>query len=116
MMKPKPGTVVLIRFPFTDLHSSKLRPAVIISTKAEDFIILGIFSRIPGELQESWIKIEETDPGFSQTGLQKTSIIKTEKIAVVHRSLVRKELGSIPSELMQKVKRALRKTLEIDEL
>ena len=115
MMKLEPGTVVLVRFPFTDLQSSKLRPAVILSTKAEDVIILGIFSRIPGELQESWIKIEETDPGFSQTGLQKTSMIKTEKIAVVHQSLIRKELGSIPSNVMQKVKMVLRKTLEIDE-
>jgi len=45
--------------------------------------------------------------------LKKTSIIKTEKITVIHKSLIRKELGSLPSALMQRVKEALLKTLEI---
>jgi len=115
-MKSNPGTVVLVHFPFTDLSSSKLRPALVVSKKREDVIILGIFSRIPDELQESWIKIDEADSGFNQTGLKKTSIIKTEKITAVHQSLIRKELGSVPSDLMQKVKKALLKTLEMDTL
>jgi len=53
-------------------------------------------------------------PAFKQSGLKKTSVIKTEKIAVVHQSLIRKELGRLSSELMQHVKQTLRKTLEIE--
>ncbi|MBM4305319.1 MAG: type II toxin-antitoxin system PemK/MazF family toxin [Deltaproteobacteria bacterium] len=61
-----------------------------------------------------WILIDDGDPGFKQTGLKKGSVIKTEKITVVHQSLIRKRLGSIPSELIQEVKQTLRKTLGIE--
>jgi len=109
----EPGKVVLVNFPFTDLQSSKVRPALVLTTKGDDIIILGIFSKIPVELHESWIKVEESRPDFHLTGLKKTSIIKTEKITVIHRSLIRKELGYLSSELMQQVKKTLLKTLEI---
>jgi mRNA interferase MazF len=114
MTKLESGAIVLINFPFTDLQSSKVRPALVLSIKGEDIIILGIFSRVPENLRDSWIKIGELNPAFKQTGLKKPSIIKTEKITVVHQSLIRKGLGSIPSELMQQVKQILRKTLGME--
>jgi mRNA interferase MazF len=52
--------------------------------------IVGIFSRVPEDLQDSWIRLDEGDPGFKQTGLRKASVIKTEKIAVVHQSLIQR--------------------------
>jgi len=114
MMNLEPGSIVLINFPFTDLQSSKVRPALVLSVKGDDVIILGIFSKVPDDLRESWISIDESDPAFPQTGLKKASIIKTEKIAVVHQSLIRRVLGRISSELMQQVKQTLRNTLEIE--
>jgi len=108
------GTVVLVNFPFTDLQSTKVRPALVLNTKGDDVIILGIFSKVPEALRESWIKLDEHSKDFSRTGLKKTSIIKTEKITVIHRSLIRKELGILSPELMQKFKRTLLKTLEIE--
>ena len=114
MMELESGAIVLVNFPFTDLQSSKVRPALVLSVKGEDAIIVGIFSKVPVELRESWLKIDESDPAFGQTGLKKASIIKTEKIAVVHQSLIRKELGYFSPELLQQVKQILRKTLEIE--
>ena len=35
---PKRGDIWLLRFPFTDLTSSKVRPALIISEHGDDFI------------------------------------------------------------------------------
>lgn len=110
----KPGTVVLVNFPFTDLQSSKVRPALVLTTRGDDAIILGIFSKVPEVIQGSWIKVDELDRDFNRIGLKKTSIIKTEKITVVHRSLIRKELGHLSSELMEKVKKTLLRTLEIE--
>jgi len=85
-MTYKPGDVVLVDFPFTDLLSSKVRPAVVISIKGADVIILVIFSKIPEHIQESHFLIKENAEYFTQTGLKKNSIIKTEKIAVIHNS------------------------------
>jgi len=114
-MRIEPSTVVLVNFPFTDLQSSKVRPAIILTQKGDDVIIVGIFSKVPEDLQDSWIIIiDEGDPGFKQTGLKKASVIKTEKIAVVHQSLIRKELGRLSPELIQKVKQILRRTLGIE--
>ncbi|HYA91595.1 MAG TPA: type II toxin-antitoxin system PemK/MazF family toxin [Thermodesulfobacteriota bacterium] len=110
----KPGTIVLVNFPFTDLQSSKVRPALVLTTKGDDVIILGVFSKVPDNLREGWVKVDEASPNFHVTGLKKTSIIKTEKIVVIHRSLIKKELGHLPSELMQRVKKTLLKTLEME--
>jgi len=114
MPRYDPGTVVLVNFPFSDLHSSKVRPALVLTTKGEDVIILGIFSKIPDEIRERRVRIEEDSPNFHLTGLKKTSIIKTEKIAVIHHSLIRKELGRLPLESMERVRKTLIKTLEIE--
>ena len=108
------GTIVLVNFPFTDLQSSKVRPALVLTSKGDDVIILGVFSKVPEELFNSWVRVDVGSPNFYLTGLKKTSIIKTEKITVIHRSLIRKELGRLPLELMQNVKKNLLKTLEID--
>jgi len=40
-------------------------------------------------------------------------IIKTEKIAVIHNSIVKKKLGSLPDDIFALVKEKLRKTLNI---
>lgn len=96
----KPGDVVLVNFPFTDLLSSKVRPAIVITTKGEDIIILGVFSKIPEIIQESWFVIDETAEYFAKTGLKKKSAIKTEKIAVIHSPIIRKRLGSLHKNIL----------------
>lgn len=113
-MAYKTGDIVLVNFPFTDLVSSKVRPAVVVTTKGEDVIILGIFSRIPETIQESWVVIEATAEYFSKTGLKKKSIIKTEKIAVIQNSIIRKTLGALQEDIFSIVKEKLRKTLKLD--
>lgn len=113
-MTYKPGDVVLVNFPFTDLLSSKVRPAVVITIKGADVIILGIFSKIPENIQESHFLIKENAEYFTKAGLKKKSIIKTEKIAVIHSSNIRKVLGSLPEDIFKIVKIKLRKTLELE--
>ena len=112
----EPGTVILVSVRFTDLQSTKVRLALVLTTRGDDAIILGIFSKVPQELRESWIRLDDHSKDFNQTGLKKRSIIKTEKITVIHQSLIRKELGHLSHELMQKAKKTLLKTLEIENL
>ena len=80
-MTPKRGEIWLVRFPFTDLTSSKFRPALVWEIHREDVILIGIFSRIPaGPKRKTWTVIEEQHPGFRRAGLKKTSLIRSEKI------------------------------------
>lgn len=114
MPKPKPGEVWLVRFPFTDLTSTKLRPALVIAAHGQDVIVVGIFSRNPaGPLRKTWTLIEDIHPAFQQTGLKKTSILKAEKIAVIHEEVFQRKLGSLPADIRSQAQEALKKALLI---
>jgi mRNA interferase MazF len=114
MLNPKPGEIWLVTFPFTDLTSAKVRPALVLAAHQQDLIILGIFSKIPASvLSETWVLIEESHPNFQQTGLKKSSLLRTEKIANVHQSVFQKRIGSLPSELLQRSQSALKKSLNL---
>lgn len=114
MPKPKRGEVWLVRFPFTDLTSTKLRPALVLAVHGEDVVGIGIFSRVPGgTLRKTWVRIEDRHPMFLQTGLKKTSLLKAEKIAVVHESVFQRKLGRLPSDIMAQAQEALKRALLI---
>ncbi len=113
-MTYKHGDIILVNFPFTDLVSSKIRPAVVITIKGEDVIILGIFSKVPEKIMGSWFVIDEGEEYFTNTGLKKKSVIKTEKIAVIHSSIIKKPLGSLPENIFSIVRAKLKKTLELE--
>ncbi len=109
-----PGDVVLVRFPFTDLTTTKLRPAVVLATRGDDLTIAGIFSSFPQPSQLTWIVLNSQDRNFSETGLKTTSVIKAERIAVVEQSVVVRKLGSLSPSQMEEVKRAVKLSLNLD--
>jgi len=114
MPRPKRGEVWLVRFPFTDLTSTKLRPALVLAVHGEDVIVVGIFSRVPtGALCRTWVLVEDRHPAFLRTGLRKTSLLKAEKIAVVHESVFQRKLGTLPPDLMAQVEEALKRALHL---
>jgi len=105
------GEVVLVRFPFTDFRATKLRPAVVLAVHGEDVIVAGIFSTVPPALKDTWLLIEERHPHFPQTGLKRGSVIKAEKLTILHRSVLHAKIGSLDPSLMtvlgQRIKQAL---------
>ncbi|MGR3317305.1 MAG: type II toxin-antitoxin system PemK/MazF family toxin [Candidatus Anammoxibacter sp.] len=107
------GDIVLVNFPFTNLAGSKVRPALIISKKKEDIIVVGIFSKLPNVFEDSWFMISEKESWFKQAGLKKSSLVKTEKIAVIHMSIIRKTLGLLPDNIYSLIKKKLKETLSI---
>ena len=111
MPKPKSGEIWLVRFPFTDLTTTKFRPALVLAAHGEDIIAIGIFSRVPDVLRKTWVLIHDQHNQFGETGLKKSSLLKTEKIAVIHESVFQKRLGSLPGDLVATTQEALKKAL-----
>ena len=113
-ISPKPGEIWLVKFPFSDLTSAKLRPALVLAIHREEVIILGIFSKIPtGNLKESWVLIKDSDRQFAQTGLKKTSVIRADKIATVSKLVFHRKLGHLPARFSSIVQKSLKKALNI---
>jgi len=106
MIRFKQRDIVLISFPFTDLSSSKQRPALVISSDKyinshKDLIIVAITSQIPATLSFDEFFIPKAN--LMIAGLPKVSIIKLGKIITLHQQLVRKKLGYLPENIFSKV-------------
>jgi len=110
-------TIVLTKFPFTDLSSSKRRPAVIISkvTDSEpDVIVSFISSVIPENPNETDYILDPTHKYFNQTGLKKTSVFKMDKLATLEKSIFTGELGAISDDIYKELKVRLAKALDME--
>lgn len=63
MVAPTAGTIVLVRFPFSDLSQTKLRPAVVLADAGRgDWILCQVTSKPYGDTRA--IKLEDT--GFAR--------------------------------------------------
>ncbi len=110
----KRGKVILVPFPFTDLSSQKVRPALILSpdtVHSHDVIVAFISSVIPAHPIPTTVVLSDTDRSFQQTGLKTASVIRCDKIATLDKRIVLGELGTLPQGHMTLVDRALRRAL-----
>lgn len=105
-MNYKRGDVVLVRFPFTDLTTTKRRPALVISTD--------LYNQSQVNLIIAAITSQTHRLGIGncliQDGLVKPSQVKA-IIATIEQSLVLKKLGTLASNDMEIVEQALAKAL-----
>lgn len=98
------GTIVLIPFPFTDLTSTKVRPALIISKtspKANDLVVAFISSKT--REQEGFL-LKTTDKHFKLTGLKVDSLVRFDKLATLSKTLILGELGALHPDLIKRAK------------
>ncbi len=103
------GDIVLVSFPFTDLTSSKRRPALVLSPDSfnaagEDLVLAAITSLITDD--PGAVLLQRGD--FAEGQLPKTSLVKTTKLITLHSSLVAKRICSLRIEKMDEVLRSMR--------
>jgi mRNA interferase MazF len=109
----KRGSVVLVRYPFTDLTGDKVRPALLVTPNSllstlEDVMCVFISSGIPVKALPTDMLLEPSSPSFARTGLKYRSILKTHKLAVLHKSLILRVIGEFDATLMSEVNQKLR--------
>jgi mRNA interferase MazF len=115
----KRGSVILVRYPFTDLSGSKIRPAIIITptrflSESPDVLCAFISSSLPDPVLPSDIIINSSDSGFSHTGLKRTSVLRTHKLVLLSKALVYSKLGDISASFEKKMNERLKIALGID--
>jgi mRNA interferase MazF len=89
------GSIILARFPFTDLSGEKRRPALVVSRDNErrlDLVVCFITS------------VPRNGPDLAplaataSTGLKVLSMVRFDKLATLDRSVITGKLGDAPAE------------------
>lgn len=104
------GNFVLLSFPFTDLSSAKVRPALVIASLAEgvpDFIALMLTSKHHERVGRWEVFIDSTSDAFAATGLKVTSYVRCDKIYTFDRKMIRRLLGKASPAVLTQVESRL---------
>ena len=113
-LKFKPGDIVLLELPFTDLIGSKLRPVLVVSSEkineiSKDLIVLKISSKSHFPEFEVELNQEDLEEGI----LKKKSYIHCYSIFTVEKNLVIKKIARIRDYKLKEVKEKLKIIFEL---
>jgi len=87
-----PGLVVLLRFPFSDLSSSKLRPAVVLAHAGDaDWVLCQVTSNPYGDPEA--LPLGATS--FASGGLSRDSFARPGKLFTASEAIVVRVAGSL---------------------
>jgi mRNA interferase MazF len=109
--------IVLVPFPFDDLSSKKVRPAVCLTDPIgpHNHIVLAfITSHVPDDLLESDLVINDSEVGFATTGLCVPSTLRLHRLTTVTKTLLRRELGILPPKMQSQVNDRLRQLFRLN--
>lgn len=102
------GDIILVSFPFSDLTGSKLRPALVLFESDLDLTSCFITSQL------AWRETTDIIIRPSKyNGIKSESLIRTNKIATLDRTLAKGLLGRLTSGEIQKVDLNLRILLSL---
>lgn len=121
MIRPGPtllkrGEVVLADYPYSDRSGAKVRPCVVIqsvsSRGAEDTILLPVTSRIRDAEQSATLVVVRSRTAEGRAaGLLTDSVIVCDSVTTIDQSFVRRPIGLVSGDLLDRVETALRTTL-----
>ena len=94
------GAVVLVRFPFSDLSQTKLRPAVVLADAGRgDWILCQVASNPYGDTRA--IRLEDTS--FSAGSLRVLSYARPGKLFTANQDLIVSEVATLKSQSLKQV-------------
>ncbi len=104
------GTIVIIKFPFSDLSASKKRPALVIANWGSEDVILAQVTSIAGkDVYAKELKSED----FLKGSLMKTSFIRPDKLLTADKRMFLQIAGKITEK---KIKEVINKIYEVLQL
>ena len=112
----KRGDIVLITIPFSDLSSTKVRPALVLSPEdrsENDFIVALITTNIHRSLKSTDHVLKIGTKHSAATGLRFDSVFRMSKLFNLEKNLARRRLGAAPMPLMKELEIKLRRALGI---
>ena len=108
--------IVLVPFPFDDLSTSKVRPAVCLTDEIWPYrhvVLAFITSRVSDEAGQSDFILETKDKDFAMTGLKVSSTIRLHRLMTVTTSIIQRELGELSDHHISAINIRLRELFDI---
>lgn len=108
------GDIVLVKFPFTDLSQTKLRPALVLWTiTGNEVTLCFISSQNVSNLTSEEFALNASDSEFQGTGLRVSSKVRVSRIATLERQLIIRRLGKLGTKQMQQLNALLLQTFQL---
>ena len=101
--------IVLVRYPFSDLTSSKVRPAVVVSAahSSQDLFVVALTSKTSNLLTGEFILTD-----WKKAGLNVETAVKR-GIFTIKETLVRKRVGKLEDTDAKQLENSLRMWLDL---
>jgi mRNA interferase MazF len=98
------GSVVLVRFPFSDLSQSKLRPAVVVADCGRgDWLLCQITSNAFADPRA----VTLTNENFREGTLNRVSYVRIGKLFTASSSLITRRVGLLQASYFEEVRSAI---------
>lgn len=109
MVAPASGVVVVVRFPFSDLSSSKYRPAIVLASAGDsDWILCQVTSNAYADAEAIPLKRSS----FASGGLDSIGYARPGKIFTAHASIVSGHAGVLTTSVHHAVVEAVIRLLQ----
>lgn len=103
--------VVLVPFPFDDLSSSKVRPAVCLTEavgERHQVVLAFITSVVPPKLESTDVLLDPSSSDFGRTGLRVRSALRLHRMVTVSAGIILRQLGVLTPSIQTQVRERLR--------
>ncbi len=103
--------VVLVPFPFDDLSTAKVRPAVCLTDPVgshRHVILAFMTSKKPSDVLNSDLFLDPTRSDFGMTGLRGSATLRLHRLMTAATSLIQRELGILSAQMQSEVAARLR--------
>ena len=106
------GKIVLVPFPFDDMSSTKVRPALCLTDPIGSFrhVVLAFLTSQPvAPLLDTDLVLDPRHPDFATTGLNGRGTVRLHRLVTAATAVIRRELGALTPALQAEVDARIRK-------
>ncbi len=108
--------IVLVPFPFDNLSSQKVRPALCLTDEIPPYghvVLAFITSQVLLTPSKTDLVIEASAADFASTGLKVSSTIRLHRLMTVTKSIIRRQLGELSTNHRAEVGDLLRNLFDL---
>ncbi|HLC90554.1 MAG TPA: type II toxin-antitoxin system PemK/MazF family toxin [Candidatus Nanoarchaeia archaeon] len=99
------GDVVVLLFPFSDLSSSRKRPAVVVANLTGDDLILAQITTASARSDEYAVSLEAKD--FQKGNLAISSLVRPNKLFTADISIISSKIGTLREDKIKEIQNSL---------